>query len=200
MSAPESRNAVAPLSDDTVSESATASRPIVDARRSVRIKQTCTVRRSPQELYAFWRKVGNFVGVAQHPVSVTEVSASESHWVVTGPPGARYVQWSALVISDEPGRLIAWRSREGADVPNAGSVRFVPAPGDEGTEVTVELRYEPPAGRAGAWFAKLAGKEPTQQLATTLRRLKALLEAGEIPTTAGQPHGRVRPETKPAAP
>ena len=34
-----------------------------------------------------------------------------------------------------------------AEVVNAGSVRFEDAPGDEGTEVTVSLEYNPPGGR-----------------------------------------------------
>lgn len=168
------------------------SRPVVAASRSVSIRQSCTVRRPAAEVYAFWRNVSNFVGLVKHPVSITQLSETESRWVVSGPPGARIVEWHALIITDEPGRLIAWRSREGAHVPNAGSVHFTPAPGDEGTEVTVELRYEPPAGRIGTWLAKLTGKEPAQQVANTLRRLKALLEAGEIPTTAGQPQGKPR--------
>lgn len=173
---------------------AVGSKPVVAARRSIKLTRSCTVRRSAADLYAFWRDVSNLVGVVRHPVAITPISGTESRWVVTGPPGARTVEWHAVVITDQPGETIAWRTREGAGVPNAGSVRFRPAPGDEGTEVTVEIRYEPPGGRVGAWFAKLAGKEPGQQLASTLRRFKALLEAGEIPTTAGQPRGRTARE------
>jgi hypothetical protein len=39
----------------------------------------------------------------------------------------------------------------------------------------------------GAIFAKLFGEEPSQQIADDLRRFKALLEAGEVPTIEGQP-------------
>jgi uncharacterized membrane protein len=37
--------------------------------------------------------------------------------------------------------------------------------------------------------AKLFGEEPQMQVRGDLRRFKNLLEAGEIPTTEGQPHG-----------
>jgi uncharacterized membrane protein len=167
------------------------SHPVVRARRSVQIKQACTIRRAPDEVYAFWRDVGNLHRIVRHALEITVLSETESRWVLEGPPGARRVEWHALIIGDEPHRLIAWRTADGADVPNAGSVHFTPAPGDEGTEVLVELRFEPPGGRAGRWLAKLTGREPAQQLASTLRRLKALLEAGEIPTIEGQPRGRV---------
>lgn len=170
------------------------SHPVVAAQRSVKLRLACTVRRPAMELYSFWRDVNNFIGVVDHPVAITPISDTESRWVVCGPPGARLVEWFAVIIHDVPGETIAWRSREGAEVPNAGSVHFRSAPGDEGTEVTVELRYEPPAGRAGWWFARLTGLDPARQLASTLRRFKALMECGEIPTTRGQPAGGARRE------
>jgi hypothetical protein len=42
----------------------------------------------------------------------------------------------------------------------------------------------------GAAFAMLFGEEPEQQIREDLRRFKGLMEAGEIATTDGQPHGR----------
>ena len=83
--------------------------------------------------------------------------------------------------------MIAWRSLPGADVDNAGSVWFKEAPAGRGTEVRVELQYNPPAGALGALIAQMWGKEPGQQIQEDLHRLKQIMEAGEIPTTEGQP-------------
>jgi hypothetical protein len=47
-------------------------------------------------------------------------------------------------------------------------------------------------GKLGASVANLFGEEPEQQLDEDLRRLKQLMEAGEIPTIEGQPSGVVR--------
>jgi hypothetical protein len=44
-------------------------------------------------------------------------------------------------------------------------------------------------GKLGTAVAKLFGEEPGQQLDEDLRRLKCLMEAGEIPTIEGQPSG-----------
>ena len=63
------------------------------------------------------------------------------------------------------------------------------APGDEGTEVTVALEYNPPGGKLGAMVAKFAGEDGGMQVYYALKRLKALMEAGEIPSTEGQPVG-----------
>ena len=71
----------------------------------------------------------------------------------------------------------------------AGAVRFLPAAAGRGTIVSVTMQYEPPGGSLGMTVAKLFGEEPQTQVREDLRRFKNLLEAGEIPTTEGQPHG-----------
>jgi uncharacterized membrane protein len=161
----------------------------VPGNRGIKVIRACTIRRPAGELYRFWRSLENLATVIKHPVSITRISDIESEWVVSAPTGGHRVRWRAVLINDEPDRLIAWRSTEGADVPNAGTVRFEPAPADEGTEVTVQLEYDPPGGKLGALVAKLTGDEAKQQVADALRRFKALMETGEMPTTEGQPVG-----------
>ncbi|HEY0868604.1 MAG TPA: hypothetical protein VGE01_14565, partial [Fimbriimonas sp.] len=90
------------------------------------------------------------------------------------------------------GEMIAWRSLEDADIENHGSVTFLPAPGGRGTEVRVEMEYNPPAGKLGVAIARLFGEEPQSQIHEDLLRLRALMEAGEVPTTDGQPSDKVR--------
>lgn len=160
----------------------------VPGNRGIKVVQAVTIRKPAAELYAFWRDLPNLMQVINHPVSITAPSADESHWSVSAPAGKR-VEWDAIIINDVTDRLIAWRSRDGADVQNAGSVRFENAPGDEGTEVTVALEYNPPGGRLGALIAKLTRDSAGSQVYDALRRFKALMEAGEIPTIEGQPVG-----------
>jgi uncharacterized membrane protein len=158
------------------------------AATTARAVRAVTIRRPAAELYGFWRQFENLAQVVKYPVVITTRSPAESHWVVTA-PGGKKIEWDAEVTEDQPNALIAWRSRPGADVPNSGVVRFTPAPGRDGTEVTVEIEYAPPGGKLAALLAKLTGKEAGQQVMETLRRFKALMEAGEIPTTEGQPAG-----------
>lgn len=160
----------------------------VPGNRGVKVVRSCTIRRPAQELYQFWRSLENLQPVIKHPVSIARLSDTESHWKASA-PGGMFVEWDAVIINDHPGELIAWRSKEGAEIDNAGTVRFEAAPGDEGTEVTVQLEYDPPGGKLAALFAKLTGEEPEQQVAETLRRFKALMESGEMPTIEGQSAG-----------
>ena len=74
-------------------------------------------------------------------------------------------------------------------MPNAGTVRFVPAPDGVSTEVYVSLVYEIPGGTVGKAVAKYFGEEPHQQLDDDLRRFKQVLETGEITRSEASPGG-----------
>jgi uncharacterized membrane protein len=93
-------------------------------------------------------------------------------------------------VQEREDEVISWRSVQGADVENTGSVRFRDAAGGRGTEVVVDLRYRPPGGKAGAAVAKLLGEEPNQQLRDDLRRFKQVLELGEVVRSEGSPTGQ----------
>jgi uncharacterized membrane protein len=152
-------------------------------RTSIRVSKTFTINASPDEVYSFWRQLDNLPRFMRHLESVEPLGGRMTHWVARGPGGLR-VGWDAETIEDTPER-ISWRSLERADVPNSGTVEFRPAPGDRGTELRVRLQYDPPGGKAGKWFAKLFGEEPGQQLSEDLRRVKSLIETGEVARTAG---------------
>ncbi|TDC81053.1 SRPBCC family protein [Micromonospora sp. KC606] len=147
-----------------------------------------TVNRPASEAYRFWRDLENLPGFMAHLESVRVDDLRRSRWTARGPAG-QSVSWDAEIVEDRPNELIAWRSLPGAPVPNAGRVRFVPAPGDRGTEVRVELGYAPPAGRLGRAVAKLFGEEPEQQVRDDLRRFKQVLETGEVVRSDASPEG-----------
>jgi uncharacterized membrane protein len=80
------------------------------------------------------------------------------------------------LTEDIPNTRLAWRT---------GSVSFRRAPGGRGTELRVEIVYSPVIGRAGSAVARLLRAAPEQRIQEDLRRLKQLLETGEIARTAG---------------
>jgi uncharacterized membrane protein len=97
------------------------------------------------------------------------------------------VEWDAEVITERENELIGWRSLPGSQVATAGSVHFRPAPGGRGTELRVELKYDPPGGQVTHWFTALFGEDAGHQIDQDLRRFKQMMESGEVATTAGQP-------------
>ena len=142
-----------------------------------------TIGRPREEVYGFFRKFSNLGRFMENVERVDELDAKRSHWVVKAPAG-RTVEWDAVVTHDEPGRLIAWETEEGAEVRNHGTVEFRDAPGGRGVELHATIVYEPPGGALGKLVAELFAVEPGMQAKRDLRRLKMLLESGEIATTA----------------
>lgn len=155
----------------------------------IRVDKAITIGCSRPEVYRFWRKFENLPLFMRHLKSVARVDDKHSHWAVEGPGGRTY-SWEAEINNEIPNELIGWRSLKGSDVDAAGSVRFQDAPGGRGTEVYVELQYNPPLGTIGGVVAKLMGADPAWHIEEDLHRLKQYLEAGEIATTEGQPSGR----------
>ena len=160
-----------------------------DSAVTVQVKKSITINRSPEELYQFWHDFQNLPRFMNDLESVQITGEKRSHWIAKGPAGKR-IEWDAEITEDRPNELIAWRSLEGSQVENSGSVRFEPARGKPGTVVHVHIEYRPPAGLLGLTVAKLLGAEPKQQVHENLHRFKQLMETGEIITTEGQPAGR----------
>jgi uncharacterized membrane protein len=156
----------------------------------IRVEKSVTINSTPERLYRFWRNFENLPRFMDHLESVQVLDDKHSRWVAKGPARIK-AEWEAEIINEVPNELIGWRSVDGSRVDNAGSVHFKPAAGGRGTEVKVVLRYDPPAGLLGAAFAKIFGEDPAFQVQEDLRRLKELVETGEIATTARQSTGRM---------
>lgn len=152
------------------------------------VEESITVNRSPAELYQFWRDLENLPRFMQHLESVEKLSETLSRWRAVG-PGGSIVEWNAEIINEVPNELIAWRSLEGSDVVNAGSVHFDSEGAGRGTRLRVRLQYSPPGGKIGTGVARLLGRDAATEIREDLRRLKQLFEAGEVATTQGQPQG-----------
>ena len=152
--------------------------------RHVQVERVATINKPIEEVYRFWRNVENFPRFMRHLESVELLGGNRSRWRAHAPAGMT-VQWEAELLQDRENEWIAWRSVEGSQIENSGSVRFQRAPGARGTEVRVQLEYHPPAGAIGRTVAWLFGEEPDQQIKADLHRFKQLMETGEIPLSDG---------------
>lgn len=150
---------------------------------------TTTVRRSRSEVYAFWRRLENLPTFMAHVDAVRETGERTSHWNVSA-PFDRTVEWDAEIDEESPDERLGWHSVGDPEVANRGTVWFVTAPDGESTEVHVRLVYDLPGGPLGKAAAKYFGEEPHQQLDDDLRRLKQVLETGEVVRSDGAPWGK----------
>ncbi len=156
---------------------------------SMELTATTTIRKPAPEVYAFWRNLENLPTFMAHLEQVRTTGDRTSRWTADAPFG-KDVGWDAEIIEEVPGEKLAWRSTGNADVPNAGTIRFLPAPDGVSTEVHVVLVYDIPGGTIGKAVAKYFGEEPHQQLDDDLRRLKQVLETGEVVRSDGAPWGK----------
>ncbi|MCR0984933.1 SRPBCC family protein [Roseomonas populi] len=152
-------------------------------RSAAAAASSVTIAKPVEDVYRFFRDVANLPRFMRHVESVTVIDETRSHWVVRAPLG-RTVEWDATITEDRPNERIGWRSDAGAQVRNIGWIEFRPAPGGRGTEVRAAIAYEPLAGQLGRLVAQLWGEEPGKQAHDDLRRLKQVLETGEVPTPA----------------
>ena len=122
-------------------------------------------------------------------VHLESVSADGKHWAGAGGPAAGTVEWDAEIVDGraEPAHRLAVAARTPTSPTPAGQLRA--GAGRRGTEVRVELSYDPPAGALGHAVAKLFGEEPSQQVDDDLRRFKQVLETGEVVRSDGSPDG-----------
>ncbi|MXP43090.1 SRPBCC family protein [Allopontixanthobacter sediminis] len=147
--------------------------------------RTVTIRKPRTELFDFWRDFTNLVPVMENVESIEmlDKTSGRAAWTIKAPLG-RTVRVETTIVSEEANELIAWRSVEGSEIEAEGRVMFKDAPGDRGTRVTLIVAYKPPAGAAGKAVAKLFLREPEVQTRHDLKRLKMLMETGEIATSA----------------
>ena len=152
-----------------------------DTGHGIALRGTITVNKPTAEVYRFWRHLENHPRFMRHLESVVSTNGKRSHWVAKALLPAP-IEWDADIIAERENALLSWRSLPGADVDNAGTVRFRELPNGRGTEVRVRLEYAPPGGIVGVAVANLFRSLTEQQLKEDLRRFKQIIETGETPT------------------
>jgi uncharacterized membrane protein len=143
------------------------------------VQAVVTVNKPIADVYAFWKDPGNFARFMDQIDSVQVTSGGRSRWKAKAPAGLS-VEWDAEVVTDRPNELLSWQSVDGSVVRNIGTVKFRKASGGRGTEVELEMDFQPAGGAVGAKVGKMLEAIPKTQLKNDLRRFKQLMEIGEI--------------------
>lgn len=140
---------------------------------------TVTINRPRQEVYSFWRNFTNLPNFMENVREVVPLDNNRWRWSIAGPAGTT-IDLETAIVEDRKNEMISWRSLENSDVQSQGSVHFRDAPGGRGTQLEAVIAYKPPGGEIGRWIAKIFRREPSIQGRRELKRLKMLLETGEI--------------------
>jgi uncharacterized membrane protein len=148
-----------------------------DRRRPAprQLSVSVNIERSPGELYGFWRDLTNLPRVMPRIESIQVIDDVHSHWVLRTTDGRR-VEWDAELIDDVPDERVAWRSVDGSAVFDAGSAQFVRAPSG-GTDVKIDLLYQPPGDSFGTAVSMLFGIDPAADGRLDLDALKSVMKS-----------------------
>ncbi|HEU4727418.1 MAG TPA: SRPBCC family protein [Kofleriaceae bacterium] len=172
-----------------------ASRRVARASRAVvePVIFAVTINKPVSEVYSFWRKFETLPRFMEYLESVTPRAAGRSRWVARLPLG-RTIAWDAEIIDDRPNELIAWRTVEGSTLQHRGEVTFARTPGRDMTEVRVKLELGLFGARPNPVLAKLLTRP---QIKGDLRRLKQILETGEVVRSDASIHAGRHPAQPP---
>lgn len=181
------KKAVIPLAVSAVTILLAASKSRSATERHT-AKASFLVGCSPGEAYRLWHDPRNISAFMRHIDSVRELEDGLVEWTAVAPFGAR-VTWIARIVADEENERISWRSTPDSQFQNSGSVTFKEVPGGRGTLISLHISYIFPGGLVGRAVAATFGRDPSHLVRESLRRFKALVEAGEIPTAETQSHG-----------
>ena len=162
------------------------------------VERSITIGRSPDELSDLARDPETLERIVGPVADVSRIDDDRYRWSASGPL-ARELSWEMRIAEDEAGERLRWETADderggigsgGGALFDSWSLSFDPAPGDRGTEVALEIRFDPPGGTAGTAAAKRLDVVPETLVGTALDRFKSLAETGEIPTTEGNPSAR----------
>ncbi len=135
------------------------------------------INKPRQEVYSYWRKLENLPLFMRHLAAVEPIDETHSYWKVFLPGGITTISWMAEIVDDQPGEYIAWSSKPGSIVDNAGYIHFSDAPRNN-TEVKAAIAYRLPAGDLGSTAARLFNPFLQDMITDDLRRFKYNIEGG----------------------
>jgi uncharacterized membrane protein len=154
----------------------------------ITVERAITILRPASDLYRFCRQMENFPRFMT-AIEAVEVAGDRARWRAVFGAG-KYLEWETEILDDEEDRMLSWASVSGSEIATSGALRFGPSLPGRGTEVHLAFRLDLPSDTLRDWLAKVAGEDPAVQIHEDLRRLKQLLETGELATTEGQPRGK----------
>lgn len=155
------------------------------ASRGVHLHRAMTVQLPPQAVYERLRQFHLMPEVLYRLEDVESLGDQTYRWTLNEGPVS--LTCTTRITEDVPGQSLSWQTTEPSDFLCNGRVHVYPAPGDRGTELHIELELAPPGGRATAALAPLMRRIARFQLGNELHRLKQMMEAGEITTSAMRP-------------
>jgi uncharacterized membrane protein len=162
--------------------------PVRGRRTVVDAKATLVIHRPATVVADHLRDATVVARVLPGAAAARATGPGRLEWSARAPAGIEIGgRWRLREADGE--QTLAWEPEDGSRAPVRLELRLADAPGGRGTMVTARLRAVSPGGGVAAGIGRLLGAPARIALAASLRRLKQLIEAGEVASTSGQPVG-----------
>ncbi|WP_433263487.1 cyclase [Micromonospora vinacea] len=149
------------------------------------VRRGVTVDRSRDEVIGFWTDRERLDRALAGWATLQQLDEQRWRCVARDRAGGE-TQWQAEITVEGTGTLM-WRVEDGP-MPQLGRIELTEAPQGRGTEIRAELRYR--SGPVRRLAGLVGGDEPDLALRDALRRVKALIECGQVVDTRDDPSGR----------
>jgi uncharacterized membrane protein len=167
----------------------TAGGPAEPSHQAIDIARSLTIQAPASEIYRVLSQPDTFARILGHFAELTSAGHVRTQWTLHAPLG-QTLRWTTAIAERRPDELLRWSSAEGEALSLNGAFHLRPAPADRGTEVRLQLHFEPPFGALGRALTKLLGPAPSWLAQRALGNLKSLIEAGELPSLHHNPAAR----------
>lgn len=141
----------------------------------IHVKENITINRKAGDIYRFWRNLENLPRFIDHIDSVEDLGEGHNRWTIKIPVGN--ISWESEIIEDKENEVIRWRSIPNSRVKNSGCLSLEEKEGSNATEVTVELRYNPPVGHDSFLEDEILEVITDVQMKGDLKNLKRIMES-----------------------
>ncbi|WBB65366.1 SRPBCC family protein [Micromonospora sp. WMMD812] len=144
------------------------------------VEARVTIERPVADVFSFYRDLENLPRFLGDVLGVERTGPATYRWTIEGPLGVR-LRSTVRLTEERTNELIRYETRTAPGMRTEWAVHFAPGSGPTRTEVHEVLTT--PLGRLGHAALILIGKPPATEVAANLRRLKQLLETGEVTDT-----------------
>ena len=148
-------------------------------QRPIRVTAAVTINAPVSEIYSWWEGFRQLPQFMQDAASIEMTDAGTTRWTFAL-PGGQNVAMDIELMESRPNEEISWRTGQGSPLSGSGQVRFRTAPVGRGTEVIFNAEFNPPGGELGKTVGGILTRTLGAKLSNDLRRLKQLIELGEI--------------------
>lgn len=156
---------------------------LVARARTSTWQDSVIIERSPAEVYAYVRDFSNMPQFMTHTHDVREDDAGRIHWVLKASRGVK-LEYDGVIVDDEPGTVLTYRSAPEEPFEETGTLLFEPA-GDDATRLTMRIAWKFPSGPGAMVISKALVPWTDRVIGEELENLKRALEVREGSVLSG---------------